>query len=304
MSQLDDTNEPNKQFDCVPTCIAASLQWLTGKSFDAAVIKDTVYGKSYVGGTAGSEYAAYCARQGVALTPINGIPGDLVAKIHPHLEAQHPCLVTIPDPWAPSSRGWTHVLVAFGDEEPGTITMLDPYPGKPYTKSDKEWTELLLNNQIWVLEKLEKEDDMLSIDLNVPEVSAHFKQQNATSWVCLQTGKAIHDAMLTFYRTFGRNDCCGLTFLGLPVSNEISLGNGVTKQFFERGVLVYDPQRKIDNPTKSSGSVYLAHLYDGGPGTDPALVDLQKQLKDAQNATQNSASLDTVKKIKALVAPF
>jgi hypothetical protein len=59
----------------------------------------------------------------------------------------------------------------------------------------------------------------------------------------------------------GRSAYCGLAYLGLPKSNEISIDGlpGVVKQEFERGWAVYDPQRAFDNPP-GAGNVYLMHL--------------------------------------------
>jgi len=83
--------------------------------------------------------------------------------------------------------------------------------------------------------------------------------------------------MLAFYREFGNSALYGLTWLGLPVSNEIPLqGSSATKQFFERAVLFYDPQHELDRPP-GAGDVYLAHLYSG-PGQDPRIPSLQGEV--------------------------
>lgn len=54
---------------------------------------------------------------------------------------------------------------------------------------------------------------------------------------------------------------CGLTYLGLPLSNEITMAGhpGVVKQEFERGWACYDPTHVIDFPP-GAGDVYLLHL--------------------------------------------
>src|SRR6266568_6884684 len=105
--------------------------------------------------------------------------------------------------------------------------------------------------------------------------------------------KILQYGILGFYRKYGNDALCGLTHLGLPVSNEIPIGGvqGAVKQHFERGVLFYDQNHAIDNPP-GSGSVYLAHLYSG-PGQDPRIAELSAQVADLQkqlnNATGNVA---------------
>jgi hypothetical protein len=308
MSQLADTQEANREFDCVPTCIAASLQYLTGKSYDAAAIKDEVYGKGYTGGTAASEYVAYCARQGVKLAAYNGIPGALVSKAHQLVRSGIPAILTEPDPYADPKLDWTHVCVFYA-EGPGYLVAMDPYPlpgistGHPVHHTDQQWTELLLDNQLWTLEK---EEESIVIDLNVPIIAQHFQGQGS-AWLCKSTGKNIHGEILKYYQNSGTKPYCGYSELGLPLSNEIPLdSDGSTKQHFERGVLLYDPHGKY-GPPSGAGAVYPAQLYNGGPGSDPALVDLEKQLADAKAAptlVQNAQAITVIGQIKKLVEPF
>lgn len=301
----------NAQEDCVPASIGAALLWYEGKSqWDTSInpdmLKDAAYGEAWRNdGTAASRYISICQQLGYHLYPVTGIPGALVTKAHEYLQAGVPVIFTEPDPYVSASLGWSHVCVFYA-EEPGYLTALDPYIAKPVRRTDREWMELLQFNQIWILEK---EDEVLSIDLNVPAVAAHFKQgANANAWVCLQTGKTVHDGMLTFYRTFGRSACCGLTWLGLPKSNEVQLGGGATRQSFECGVLIYDPNHTIDHRPGDNGPVYLAHLYEG-VGQDPAIADLQKQLaalkaQPAATDPQAAAALALVKDLKTKVAAF
>ncbi len=152
-NQLADASEPNKAFDCVPTCIAACLTYLLGASYDGAALKDAVYGRDYVGATAASAYVAYCASHGVRLAPLSGAPEMLIAAAHQALLAGKPSLITIPDPYMPAGSGWTHVEVFHADGA-GVLTALDPYGGKDITKSDAEWAGLLQDEQLWILERM------------------------------------------------------------------------------------------------------------------------------------------------------
>ena len=115
--------------------------------------------------------------------------------------------------------------------------------------------------------------------LDVSKVSKYFSQVSATLWKC-SNGFSIGDSMLVYYRslpgpamTFGV-----LPFVGLPLSSKNYVGS-VAYQLFERGVIIYDPNRTFDNPPGASGDCYL------GKVNDPRVValltpDLQKQLSD------------------------
>jgi hypothetical protein len=120
------------------------------------------------------------------------------------------------------------------------------------------------------------------IDLNTPGVANYFEDAGDGRWRCKHNGLVIFGGILKFYRSFGNADLNGLTYLGLPETNEIYPAQypGVAIQRFERGVLVYDPQHKVDNPPGSS-ETYLMHLYSG-PGQDPRIDALTKQLADVQ----------------------
>lgn len=156
LNQLADTSEVNREFDCVPTSIAACLQWLLNKPFDGGAIKDAVYGKAYTGSTAAANYVSFCEKQGVRLFALNGTPAQLVADIKAQLQQQHPLIGTEPDPYANPSLGWSHVVAFIGCDEPaGTITCLDPFGGHIITLSDAEWEKRLLFHQVWSFQKLE-----------------------------------------------------------------------------------------------------------------------------------------------------
>ncbi len=126
----------------------------------------------------------------------------------------------------------------------------------------------------------------IMIDLSTPGVNNYFTSAQM-GWNCRQTGKNVHGAILAFYQTFGQNGLCGLTHLGLPVSNEIPLGgtHGAVKQFFENGVVFYDVAHEYDTrPGEPTASVYLAHIYSG-PGEDPKIAELESELAHATQAT-------------------
>lgn len=120
------------------------------------------------------------------------------------------------------------------------------------------------------------------IDLSNPDVARYFSAGVNGAWNCTN-GYIIGGAILAFYKDFGGKALCGLSHLGLPLSNEIGIGGNCVIQRFERGVLCFDPQRNIDHPPglDPAVQVYTAHI-DSAPGQDPRIAQLQKQVTDLQ----------------------
>lgn len=149
------------------------------------------------------------------------------------------------------------------------------------------------------------------IDLTNGTVASHFSGDD-TIWTCKDNGFVIGHGILNFYRAFGGDALCGLTYLGLPRSNEKSVVGypGVVQQEFERACVFYDPTHVLDNPP-GSGPVYVAHV-ERDPRTVALLAkiaDLQQQLnKDtqAQEIAQLQAQLTAAQaenaQLKALLA--
>lgn len=281
LSEITSDGKPsdNAQFDCVAASIGACILWYQGKQqWDERVnpdrLKDAVYGESYQGGTAAQAYTAICQKLGFTLTSYNGNPGAMVIEAHKQLREGHPVIFTEPDPYVSASLGWTHVCVFYGETANGLIA-LDPYIAKPISRTDAEWTSILQFNQIWIL--LRKEEDVI-LDISMPVIATHFSQIDADHWRCKATGKIIQFGILDWYRSNGAKPYGGFSILGLPKSNEQPLQGGkAVRQFYERGVAVYDPDNLYGKP-EGSGDVYLLQLYDGGPGTDPAIADLEAQI--------------------------
>ena len=100
----------------------------------------------------------------------------------------------------------------------------------------------------------------MTIDLSNPTVAAYFDLVNSNQWQCKENGYTIHGAILAYYQGLGGNAFCGLTYLGLPKSNEIPLdSSGSMMQIYERGLVYFDPNHKFDNPP-GAGSVYHEHV--------------------------------------------
>lgn len=259
----DGRADENRQFNCVPSSICAGLRYLTGdQSFEPDQLKDAVYGEHYVNnGTAASAFVDFCAQRGVKLYPLDGSPDELVRLAHEHLALGHPVILTEIDPYCNDYQrnvlGWTHVCVFYKDDG-GSLTAMDPFGGGGHdvTRSDAEWARVLRCDQIWIMEKAD-----MAINLNNPNVAARFLATPDGKWKCKQNGNILQFGMLKFYRSYGKDAFCGLTYLGLPLSNEVPIEGhqGVVKQEFERGWLVYDPNHTFDDPP-GAGDVYLMHL--------------------------------------------
>lgn len=98
----------------------------------------------------------------------------------------------------------------------------------------------------------------------------------------------------------------GLATLGLPTSSEQTVDAkqfpGVVIMRFERGVVVYDVKRQLDDPPGTSGDdCYRLHI-DKEPGQDPRIADLQQQLAAAQQEN-NTAALAAIRAAIAAALP-
>lgn len=118
--------DANAHGDCVPACIASALDFLTGRPYTSAAIKDAVYGVGYVGATDPARFIPYCASQGVRMWEIGGgttTADVLVPQVLSLLAAPGPVLVTgaIPSLWGNSFPGG-ETMVDFGATHPGQGT--------------------------------------------------------------------------------------------------------------------------------------------------------------------------------------
>lgn len=309
----DNMPSENALYDCVPASIGAGILWYQGKTqWDQEInpdkLKDSAVGQGYTGGTAAQAYVPFCERLGFVLYSITDTAENLVQHIHQQLQAQHVVIVTVPDNYVSASLGWSHVLAMYGELGTGLLAM-DPYPlpgttvGHTIHNSDSQWASLLRFKQIWVLIKVaQKEGEVpVTITLETSGVAQYFEAA-AGGWRCKQTGKTVQGAILAEYCRYGGTGLCGLTWLGLPESNEIPLGPDVVKQHFERGVLAWDPNHTIDNPP-GAGAVYPLHLY-AGPGQDPMVAVLEGKVAAALKQQQTSALLTDMQQIYTMSGKY
>lgn len=263
------------------------------------------------------------------ITPLSGRMSDIVT-LRAWLRLGFPVLICgaesgmvdldlggiVPYAWPPSGN---HCIVACGIASDGNLLVRDaasiaPSGVRPGPRRyDVSKLQLVSGTAIQVpwLPTVPigfdptKEDATMTIDLNTPGVSGYFSEHGA-GWLCTN-GVPIGGAMLTFYQGYGNAALCGLTFLGLPLTGEKPIGDspayahlaglGIVLQFFERGVLCYDPQHLYDSPP-GAGSVYPAHLYSGA-GVDPEVGKLAAQITALQ-AQPPPAPVPTAGELQAL----
>jgi hypothetical protein len=118
--------------------------------------------------------------------------------------------------------------------------------------------------------------------ITLQNVANYFQESPAGQWQCKQTGKHIQGEILKFYTSFGGNALCGVTYLGLPITEEIN--PNVTNhpecrvQAYERGVVAYDPAHALDG-APGAGNVFLLHIE-----SSPQYLAISGKLTALQNA--------------------
>jgi hypothetical protein len=264
---LDGHPDENREFNCVPTCIAAALQYLTGKVYEPDQLKDAVYGDGYVGGTSAAAYVSYVARQGVRLAPINGNGKALVAEAHRQLALGHPVLITEPDPYAAPSLGYTHVVVFYKDL-PDTLIAMDPFGGVARAAADQVWAARIdaTGGQIWIMQRLLIPEGWHDDGTTLTAPNGHHVIKGFREYLLTREWPAANWPL---------EDEHHLT--PLEVSNP-SLGGG-SQQIFRWTVLEWTPQRGVFEMWTGQELLALRALID----------DLQDRLAHLQQAAKPAA---------------
>lgn len=236
----------------------------------------------------------------------------------------------VPYSWTPSGN---HAIIVSGVAPDGNLLVHDcasiapngvrPGP-RTYDASKLQPVSATAINVPWLSE------ENMQISITTPGVSHYFKEVDTHHWECLvdsafgpSKGKIIQYGMLAVYKALGlagTNDLRGLSWLGLPLTNEQILdGEGNTLQFFEMGALIYNPSTRqihYDNRPGYDGAVYAAHVYGtNARGQDPHIPLMQKQIADqaqqiaALQAQIKGTQIDTsqvaaFRQIQAIIAPF
>ena len=132
-----------------------------------------------------------------------------------------------------------------------------------------------------------KGDEMLQI--TDAFAATYFKQTDQSHWQC-NNGHTIAFGILGFYRhIFGAPR--------LPLSNENYNIPGVVWQKFESGIVVYDPDNKLDGFHSPFPPCYLLKLDSPTAQQILGITDLQTKLKVLQNQLDNSQAGELQKQL-------
>lgn len=158
----------NGNFDCVPTSLAAAIQYLTGREVNGDELKDAEYGEGYTGGTALRNFFDQPNDRARSIYGVNAEPFNstsTVALIHQAriwLQQGFPVIATIPSAWGQafsekvlaSPPFPTHVVV-FYTEDGKHMGAMNPWGGFLQAEDDAWWSKRLCYGQIWKIYKEE-----------------------------------------------------------------------------------------------------------------------------------------------------
>ncbi len=260
---VDHLSDENASLNCVASSVASILIHFTGKEWSSDQIKDVVYGQGYVGPQDTLRYAPFCKDHGVRLYPLWDTPQGLIARLHQLPHQNIPAIITIPGNWLanpPDKSGIWHTVVGIG-EGPGMLRVMNPWTGAYEDYSDAWMQARFCVNELWLAERIGSG----MLDISNATVASYFTQDANGSWVSKKTGKKLHGSILEAFRGWTTNGTLnGLTDWGLPLTDEMRLTvNGDSQiwvQVFERKIIAYDPNRRLDNPPGATGGIIALHL--------------------------------------------
>lgn len=275
--------------NCVPASLTGLVLALVpgatihGAPINGDALRDAVYPESYTGATDPAAYVAYLAAQfHIEMTQSDSADGhQLVAQIVAALQRHEPATAAIPSMWGNDYTGvdmvhfsgGTH-QVAFCDYDAATteLTAMNPWPVNGQTAFYQTqpaawWAARIVYGRMFALSGGH-------MSISIGDVSAFYTEIDPQHWVSKTGNYPVQMGILAAYQSWPSNgSLAGLTALGLPLGGpqyqDQTKYPGVALQVFERGALVYDPNRVYDNPPGAVGPVYLAH-YPAVAAPDPA----------------------------------
>jgi hypothetical protein len=152
----------NRVYNCVPTCLAACIQWYTGKKIPADDLHDAVYGQGHVGGGAELSYTSYVkAHYGLALgyTPLPSASQQIIEHTRSELRLGHPVVLTMHSawstPWAKAAGSGLHVGVAYAisEDDAGVLHIMNPWRGFDHAAPVSWWRDRL-GIGVWPVSKI------------------------------------------------------------------------------------------------------------------------------------------------------
>lgn len=163
---LDGKPPENGNYDCVPTSLAAAIQYLTGKPCSGDELKDAEYGDAYKGGTALRNYVDNATDKARAVYGVNAEAFNstsTVALIHQArawLRQGFPVIATIPSQWGNAyneaqlaSPNFSSHVVVFYTEDGTHMGAMNPWGGFLQAQPDAWWAERLCYGQVWKIYK-------------------------------------------------------------------------------------------------------------------------------------------------------
>jgi hypothetical protein len=103
------------------------------------------------------------------------------------------------------------------------------------------------------------------LDFSDEMVKKYYQDKGGNEWFCPKTGQTLHGGILDYYKSIPAQHG-GLTTHGLPLTPEVPIANstgGAVAQLCERGVIIYDPDRSVDDPPGSEDKEYNGHVEQG-----------------------------------------
>lgn len=145
----------NSEYNCIPVCVCASLEYLTGNHYHPDALKDAVYGRAWANeGTSVAAFVPYCLAQGVILFTLPCQHRPLaVIRAREELAKSRPVLFAQQDDYSPGHPDWKHTCVFYKETE-RELTCLDPYGGFALTHSDTEWAARMRSSNLWVMARI------------------------------------------------------------------------------------------------------------------------------------------------------
>lgn len=259
----DGKADENASYNCVPTSLAACIQYLTGKVIPADDLKDAVYGQGHIGGGDELRYGPYvAAHYGVKLgyTPLPSASQAIIDHIRAELKAGHPVIVTMHSawstPWWQAQGGGLHVGVAYAisETDAGVLHIMNPWRGFDHVQPVSWWRDRL-GIGVWPVSKIAAVTQ--PAQPRDPKLPAGWRD-DGTTLTC-----ANGQPVVKGFREYVLGKLAAGQWQGgdayLPEWGDAS----GTRQIFAATLLVWTPERGVYEGSEADALALAAHLRQG-----------------------------------------